>query len=86
MMEEKMGLTEAKHDDSENKEIEAFLEMKKFYDKKRQISEPKSSAFYNKCSKEFKTLFNHKPPTILMNRNVFELQQVLFGRKSPIEI
>ena len=33
-MEEKMGLTEAKYEDSEKKEIESFLEMKKFYGKK----------------------------------------------------
>ena len=66
-MEEKMGTSETIHNDSEKEDIKAFLEMKKFHGKKLQITKSKSSAMYNNCSKEFKTLFNHKSTPIDTN-------------------
>ena len=58
-----MDLT-ATQNNSELEDIRAFLGMKKFYPKKKQITKLTSSSMHNSFSKEFKTLCNHKPTPI----------------------
>ena len=42
--------------------------MKKYYGRELQVTKLTSSPMYKNCFKEFKTLFNHKSPTIDKNK------------------